>query len=124
MAYVDQILKKRIQGNLKALLPENWKWSLKVQNHSALSLTIWEAPEDLRHIMCANSEYGNACSTAVGANHFGKQFASARLDTVSRFKRIFEVMNEGNHDHSDYQTDYFDIGWYVNVHVGSYDQPV
>jgi hypothetical protein len=32
-------------------------------------------------------------------------------------------MNGGNHDNSDVQTDYFDVGWYVDVNIGSWDKP-
>jgi hypothetical protein len=32
-------------------------------------------------------------------------------------------MNVGNHDRSDIQSDYFDVGWYVDVNVGAWNQP-
>ena len=28
-----------------------------------------------------------------------------------------------NYDNSDIQTDYFDIGWYVDINVGKWDKP-
>jgi hypothetical protein len=37
-------------------------------------------------------------------------------------KEVLAAMNEGNHDRSDIQTDYFDVGWYVDVNVGKWDQ--
>ena len=36
---------------------------------------------------------------------------------------VFTVMNKGNHDNSDIQTDYFDVGWYVNVNIGKWNKP-
>jgi len=33
------------------------------------------------------------------------------------------ALNTGNHDNSDIQTDYFDIGWYVHVNVGKWNKP-
>jgi hypothetical protein len=33
------------------------------------------------------------------------------------------VLNTGNHDNSDSQTDYFDVGWYVDVKVGKWNKP-
>jgi hypothetical protein len=32
-------------------------------------------------------------------------------------------LNTGNHDNSDSQTDYFDVGWYVDVKVGKWNKP-
>jgi hypothetical protein len=32
-------------------------------------------------------------------------------------------MNAGNWDKSDIQTDYFDVGWYIDVNVGRWDKP-
>jgi len=32
-------------------------------------------------------------------------------------------MNNGNHNNSDIQTDYFDVGWYITVNLGKYDTP-
>jgi hypothetical protein len=32
-------------------------------------------------------------------------------------------MNDGNHDTSNAQIDYFCVGWYVNVNAGQWDKP-
>ena len=37
--------------------------------------------------------------------------------------RLLALMNIGNHDNSDIQSDYFDVGWYLNVNIGSWDKP-
>ena len=34
-----------------------------------------------------------------------------------------KCLNEGNHDNSDIQTDYFDVGWYTHVNIGKWDKP-
>ena len=36
---------------------------------------------------------------------------------------LFQAMNKGNHDNSDIMTDYFDVGWYVDVNIGKWDKP-
>jgi hypothetical protein len=28
-----------------------------------------------------------------------------------------------NHDNSDIMTDYFDVGWYLNINVGGWNKP-
>ena len=32
-------------------------------------------------------------------------------------------MNDGNHDNSEIQYDYFDVGWYIDVNIGRWNQP-
>jgi len=36
---------------------------------------------------------------------------------------VYEAMMEGNHNNSDIQSDYFDVGWYVNIQVGKWNKP-
>ena len=38
-------------------------------------------------------------------------------------EEILRALNDGNHDNSDIQTDYFDVGWYVHVNVGKWNKP-
>jgi hypothetical protein len=42
---------------------------------------------------------------------------------LSFLKEVITVMNNGNHDNSDIQTDYFDVGWYVDVNIGTWNKP-
>ena len=37
--------------------------------------------------------------------------------------KAFAIMFEGNHDNSDIMTDYFDVGWYIDVNIGKWDKP-
>ena len=37
-------------------------------------------------------------------------------------REVFAAMNEGNHDNSDIQSDYFNVGWYVAVNVGYWNK--
>jgi hypothetical protein len=32
-------------------------------------------------------------------------------------------MNAGNWDKSDIQTDYFNVGWYIDVNIGKWNKP-
>ncbi len=36
---------------------------------------------------------------------------------------VRSFMNSGNHDNSDIMTDYFDVGWYINITIGRWDKP-
>lgn len=50
-------------------------------------------------------------------DHFSNKVTKKFLD------EIFRALNTGNHDNSDIQTDYFDVGWYVHVNVGKWNKP-
>lgn len=34
---------------------------------------------------------------------------------------VYQAMNAGNHDNSDLQTDYHDIGWYAEIKIGKWN---
>jgi hypothetical protein len=36
---------------------------------------------------------------------------------------VIDAMNDGNHDNSDIQSDYFDVGWYTHINVGRWNKP-
>jgi hypothetical protein len=38
-------------------------------------------------------------------------------------QEIKTAMNDGNHDTSNAQIDYFCVGWYVNVNAGHWNKP-
>jgi hypothetical protein len=50
-------------------------------------------------------------------DHFSNKVIKKFLDEVLR------ALNDGNHDNSDSQSDYFDVGWYVHVNVGRWNKP-
>lgn len=57
---------------------------------------------------------------SVNPYWYDDHFAGRALEF---FEELFAAMNDGNHNRSDIQTDYFDVGWYVEVNVGSWDKP-
>jgi hypothetical protein len=79
-----------------------------------------------------NKHYGNKmsvdqvasirknCSLDVNPYWYQEHFDGK---AKSFLKEVFTAMNKGNHDNSDVQTDYFDVGWYVDVNIGSWDKP-
>jgi hypothetical protein len=123
MAYMSQEKKQSIHAKLKAAIPASWKWSLAVRNHSTIVLTIASAPADIpahmiETIRAAGREI-NHTPTDVNPYHWHEQFSGELLET---FNKIFDALNDGNHDRSDYTTDYFDVGWYVDVSLGRWDK--
>lgn len=130
MAYMSQEKKAKIAPVVKAILKKyGMKGSLAVNNHSTLVLNIKSGCLDLIR------NYNQT----VGERPGGFQLGSPAVDSLSVnpywfqdhfsgkakafLTEIFKAMNAGNHDNSDIQTDYFDVGWYVNVNVGRWNKP-
>lgn len=58
----------------------------------------------------------------IQVNHYYLEdsFSAKALEFLQKAKQI---MNEGNHDRSDIMTDYFDVGWYIDLHIGRWNKP-
>ena len=121
MAYMSQEKKSLIAAELKKVIPPTWKWSLSVVHHSTIRLTISAAPVDLirEHLP---SEYIKPTDTYLQLNEYHLEYAY-RGELLQTFEKIKEALNLGNWDKSDVMTDYFDVGHYVNLHIGRWDKP-
>jgi hypothetical protein len=136
MAYMSQEKKAQIAPVVKAILKKyNVKGSLSVRNHSTLSLTIKSGAIDFVENFIqtdANLNYGKKMSedqidwirknqsVDVNPYWYHEHFSG----TAKQFLReVLTAMNDGNWDKSDIQTDYFNVGWYVNVNIGRWNQP-
>ena len=126
MAYMSQEKKKAIAAALKAALAgSGLKYSLAVRHHSTLVLTIYSGPVDFigeRNFSRVPSTNLDDVTTYLDVNpyHFRDQFVGKSLEVLTT---IFACLNDGNWDKSDIQSDYFNVGWYVDVNVGSYRKP-
>lgn len=136
MAYMSQERKAQIAPVVKAICKKyNVKATLSVRNHMSLVLNIKQGPFDFmnNHIDAVNHRgYGerisdtqaayirnNKCLT-VNPYWYQEQFHG----TAKKFlTEVITAMNRGNHDNSDIMTDYFDVGWYVDVNIGAWDKP-
>jgi hypothetical protein len=56
----------------------------------------------------------------VNPYHFKDHFSGRALEFL---KEVHIAMMVGNHDNSDIQSDYFDVGWYVDINIGRWDRP-
>ena len=132
MAYVSQERKSEIAPKVKAVLKKyGVKGTLSVRHHSTLVLTLKSGKIDF----IANS------NRVCGSNHYqvsrGFKANTTGYDTINPYwfqdhydgkakaflTEVFAALNRGNHDNSDIQTDYFDVGWYVYVKIGKWDKP-
>jgi hypothetical protein len=131
MAYMSQERKKSIAPKVKKVLAKyGVKGTLAVRNHSTLVLNIKSGKLDFignfNDVMANSWEWGRPVETRakdsldVNPYHYEKHYSGEVLEF---FEELFPIMNAGNHDNSDIQTDYFDVGWYVDVNVGNWDKP-
>lgn len=124
MAHVSQELKSKLAPKIKAICKRHGvRATLAVRNHSTLVLNVKAGRIDFI------KDYGNTPDTRRNAEKFGIQvnpywykehFTGAALDFLME---VIPAMNKGNHDNSDIQTDYFDVGWYVDVNIGKWNKP-
>ena len=136
MAYMSQERKAEIAPVVRAICKKyNVKASVAVRNHSTLVLNIKQGPIDFisNYIETdANKPYAKKMSEDQIAYIRGKNcldvnpywyqehFSGRALNFL---KEVFNAMNNGNHDRSDIQSDYFDVGWYVDVNIGQWNKP-
>lgn len=118
MAYVSQDLKKALAPAIKRVCKKyGVKGTLAVRNHSTLVLNVKSGKIDFM------KSYGPGLATKdinVNVYHYKSHFDGVALKFLSE---VIPLMNKGNHDNSDIQTDYFDVGWYVDVNIGRWNKP-
>lgn len=126
MAYVSQALKRSLAPGVKAVLKKyNMKGTLSVRNNMVLVCKLKSGPLDIIGNYAASSRtgfYNNEIPDHMSVNeHWIKEnFSGAVAEFLTDLK---EAMMVGNHDNSDIQTDYFDVGWYIEIKVGEWNKP-
>lgn len=131
MAYMDSTKKAALAPAIKAALKKfGLKGSISVRHHSTLVVTITSGEIDFISIFAdcaraANRECG--VETAVRDQHLQvntywleTSFAGRALEALQAIKL---AMSKGNHDRSDIQTDYFDVGWHIDISIGKWNKP-
>jgi len=136
MAYFNQERKQQKAPAIKAILKKyGVKGSLAVRNHSTFVLNIKSGSIDfIENFIETDTKvvYGKKMSQEqieyirknrsldVNVYWYKEHFNGKAL---SFLKEVITTMNSGNHDNSDVQTDYFDVGWYVDVNIGNWNKP-
>ena len=130
MAYVSQELKAKIAPQIKAICKKyGIKATLAVRHHSTLVLNVRQGSIDFI------GNYNETVDARPGGFRNGSPAEkSIQVNTYwyhdhfsgkakAFLAEVLAVMNNGNHDRSDIQTDYFDVGWYVDVNIGQWNKP-
>ena len=125
MAYMSQERKAQLAPAIKAICKKyGVKASLAVHNHMSLVLNIKSSKIDFI------GDYNQACGDRlhspakdhiqVNTYHYKNHFGGESYHFLSE---VIPAMMQGNHDNSDIMTDYFDVGWYIDVNIGRWDTP-
>jgi len=136
MAYMNQEKKAKLAPTIKAVCQKyGVKASLAVKNHSTLVINVKSGYIDFikNFIETDKSKpYGKHMSEEhvaylrvnrsldVNPYWFKEHFTGKAKAFLTE---LFSAANAGNHDNSDIQSDYFDVGWYVDVNIGKWNKP-
>jgi len=131
MAYVSKELKAELAPNIKAVLKKyNMKGTISVRNMSTLVVTVRSGVLDIlgnanEVIKLSNERKGEdrwmlTDYDSVNPYNIDRCYTDEVKDFLLELK---DVMMVGNHNNSDVMTDYFDVGWYIDINIGTYEKP-
>lgn len=126
MAFISQNEKKIVASQVKPVLAKfGLKGTLSIQHHSKLILTISSGKIDfianyntgLRALQQSprNDDYIN-----VNEYHYKWVFSGEAADAITQ---LYAAMRTADwKDESDIMTDYFNISYYVDINIGTYNK--
>ena len=117
MAYMNQAKKAAMAPAIKAVLKKyGMTGTLSVNNLSTLVLTMSKGPLDVfSDCVATHSDYIQVNEFWYKSHFTGK--------TLEFLLELIPVMMVGNHNNSDIQSDYFDVGFYIDVTFGKWNKP-
>lgn len=121
MAYIDQSKKAVLAPLMKQVCAKyGIKASIAIRHHSTLVLNITQGKLDFI-ANCAEAT-GKDCKGSLSVNPYWYQDHFTG-ECKAFLREVLAVMNMGNHNRSDIQSDYFDVGWYVDINIGQWNKP-
>lgn len=124
MAYMSQDRKAEIAPVVKAILAKyNVKGSLSVRHHSTLTLNIKSGAVDFigeRVQQWGHDPLQDTTYLSVNRHNIEECYSGMSRECLIALRG---AMMAGNHDHSDIQSDYFNVGWYIEINVGTWKVP-
>jgi hypothetical protein len=129
MAYMSQDRKTKIAPVVRSICKKyGIKASLAVRHHSTLVLNVQQGDIDfIGNFNQTNRERnrGREFTPADGAIQVNPYWYHEHFSGPAKqfLAEVLAAMNTGNHDRSEIQYDYHDVGWYVDVNIGRWNQP-
>lgn len=132
MAYMNQEKKAELGALVRAALAK-WpavKWSLSVRHHSTIVLTITKGPIDFARSAAVDRTGQRGIERDFDAEGNGSHDVNEHAvahdwtgDARAFLVAAKAALSTGNHDRSDIQSDHFDVGWYVDIKIGTHAKP-
>jgi hypothetical protein len=114
MAYISTEEVAAIREELQQVFPRKQSWIISVrrENYSSVNIVIKQSPIELRE------DPSKAYETI---NHY---FIEKKQNKVAGelLQIMYDISNKNNYDRSDTQSDYFDVGFYFSMSIGSWDK--
>jgi hypothetical protein len=129
MAYMNVEHKRKIAELVKPILNKyGVKGTVAIRHHSTLVLNISGGKLDFigNFNEVGEKSHGYIGFTPVNGNIRVNEFYVDRDysgEVQSFLKEIISVMNIDNWNHSDIQSDYFNVGYYIDINIGKWDKP-
>lgn len=129
MAYMNQDRKAKLASNVKPILKKYGIKGTLSTDRSGIALNIKSASIDFianynETVSAQPGGFRNGSPAekymSVNRYWFQEQFSGKAKKFLTE---VMKALNEGNHNRSDSQTDYFDVGWYVSVNIGKWNKP-
>lgn len=110
MAFFSQQQKADKLPALKALTKEyGVKASFSIRDNMVFVCTISSSPIDF------------GCNgDSISISRVGGSFKGEAKEFLDK---LCAIMMDGNHNNSDPMRDYFDVGWYVDIRIGTWNKP-
>jgi hypothetical protein len=131
MAYIKASETRAIKARLVKAFPK-FKFSVRNGDNSSVSVTIVSGPvrfdttaEYKEEAARRYPEFINVNPEKKGpADHIQlNHYYLENYDNSETLKEMYAIINDGNYNNSDIMTDYFDVGFYVNMSAGAYNKP-
>lgn len=131
---MSQETKKNLVPAINAVLKKHGlKGSVSVHNHSTLQLYIKSGELDFIQNFCDTIPAIHTSRVedivknvkqdryiSVNTYHIANSYTGECLAALTE---LAAAMNNGNWDESDPSTDYFNVGWYIDIKIGRWDRP-
>ena len=132
MAYFNQEMKRERAPAIRKIIKQyGLKATLGVNHHSTFVLNIWSGPIDFIGDLNRDCDKIDPITGMTG-NYVRDDYIQVNNHYIDSHhsgiaKRclleLYSAMMTGNYNNSDIQTDYFDVGWYVDINIGRYNRP-
>lgn len=124
---MNQDIKARIAPQVKSVLAKyGIKGTLRVRDHMTLVLNIRQGRLDFV-ANCNRNTLANYPGSVPAVGHVcvNRYHVDRQFDGVCRkcIQELLDAMNQFNWDRSDIQSDHFDVGYYVDINIGLWNNP-